>query len=92
MTETVKNRIMIFGPKADGDEAAYAPLPPLGRACATAEHGCRSRPGPGRGSKIGLKRSYCCGTDLLVPCMKACISSRVRRPSLLASIALKIRS
>jgi hypothetical protein len=24
MTETVKNRIMIFGPKADGDEAARA--------------------------------------------------------------------
>jgi hypothetical protein len=34
----------------------------------------------------------CCGTALLVPCMKAWISSRVRRPSLFASIALKIRS
>ena len=36
--------------------------------------------------------AYCCGTDLLVPRMKACISSRVSTPSLLASIALKIRS
>jgi hypothetical protein len=35
---------------------------------------------------------YCRGIDLVAPCMKACISSRVRRPSLLASIALKIRS
>jgi hypothetical protein len=35
---------------------------------------------------------YCLGTDLVAPCMKACISSRVRRPSLLASMALKIRS
>src|SRR5262245_16755272 len=38
------------------------------------------------------RASYCCGADLLVPCMKAWISSRVRRPSLFASIALKIRS
>jgi hypothetical protein len=37
-------------------------------------------------------RAYCRGTDPLAPCMKAWISSRVRRPSLLASIALKIRS
>ena len=35
---------------------------------------------------------YCYGTDLLVPCMKVSISSRVRRPSLLASIPLKMRS
>jgi hypothetical protein len=35
---------------------------------------------------------YCRGTDLVVPCMKACISSGVRRPSLLLSIALKMRS
>ncbi len=35
---------------------------------------------------------YRCGTDLLVPCMKACISSKVSTPSLLASIALKSRS
>ena len=34
---------------------------------------------------------YCRGTDLLVPCMRAWISSRVRRPFfLLASIPLKI--
>jgi putative SOS response-associated peptidase YedK len=38
------------------------------------------------------RASYCCGTDLMVPCMNACISSRVSRPSLLVSIALKIRS
>ncbi len=38
------------------------------------------------------RASYCCGTDLLVPCMNACISSWVSRPSLLLSIALKIRS
>ena len=30
--------------------------------------------------------------DLLAPCINACISSGVRRPSLLASIALKMRS
>jgi hypothetical protein len=41
----------------------------------------------------GIDRaSYCCGTDLLVPCINACISSCVSRPSLLLSIALKIRS
>src|SRR5262249_55248498 len=38
------------------------------------------------------RASYCCGADLLVPCMKDWISSRVRRPSLFASIALKTRS
>ena len=38
------------------------------------------------------RASYCCGADLLVPCTNAWISSRVRRPSLFASIALKIRS
>ena len=32
------------------------------------------------------------GTYFLVACMKACISSRVSLPSLLLSIALKIRS
>lgn len=32
------------------------------------------------------------GADHLVPCMNACISSRVSLPSLLLSIALKIRS
>jgi hypothetical protein len=36
--------------------------------------------------------AYCRGTDLLVPRRNACISSRVRRPSLSASIPLKIRS
>jgi hypothetical protein len=38
-----------------------------------------------------LKTAYCRGTDLLVSCMKAWISSSVRRPSLFASIALKCR-
>lgn len=33
---------------------------------------------------------YCWGMEL--PCMKACISSNVRPPSLFKSIALKIRS
>jgi hypothetical protein len=37
-------------------------------------------------------RPYCAGAELPVPCMKARISSRVRRPSLFASIALKMRS
>jgi hypothetical protein len=37
-------------------------------------------------------KPYCRETDLLVPCMKAWISSWVRRPSLLVSIALKMRS
>ena len=36
--------------------------------------------------------SHCCRTDHLVPCMNACISSSVSLPSLLVSIALKIRS
>ena len=45
------------------------------------------------GDVEGIDRaSYCCGTDLLVPCINACISSCVSRPSLLLSIALKIRS
>jgi len=45
------------------------------------------------GGVEGIDRaSYCCGTDLLVPCINACISSWVSRPSLLLSIALKIRS
>jgi hypothetical protein len=44
----------------------------------------------GVGRSTGL--SYCCGAELLVPCMNACISSKVSRPSLLLSIALKIRS
>ena len=35
---------------------------------------------------------YCPGIALLVPCIKACISSGVSWPSLLASIPLKIRS
>jgi hypothetical protein len=38
-----------------------------------------------------LDESYCGATDLL-PCMNVCISSGVRRPSLLVSIALKMRS
>jgi hypothetical protein len=43
---------------------------------------------------IGVRdqRNYGCGADLMVPCMNACISSRVSWPSLLLSIALKIRS
>jgi len=41
---------------------------------------------------LAVKRPYCGGVDLLVPCINACISSGVRRPSLLASIALKMRS
>jgi hypothetical protein len=36
--------------------------------------------------------AYCRGARVLVPCMEVCISSIVRRPSLLASIALNIRS
>ena len=36
--------------------------------------------------------AYCRGTDRLVPCMKAWISSSVRRPSLLALNALPLRS
>src|SRR5262249_24764274 len=47
---------------------------------------------PSHSMTSSARASYCCGADLLVPCMKAWISSRVRRPSLFASIALKIRS
>jgi hypothetical protein len=38
------------------------------------------------------RRIYCWEAGLLVPLMKACISSNVTVPSLSASIALKMRS
>ena len=46
----------------------------------------------GGGSRGPSSKFYCRGTDLLAPCMKAWISSKLRRPSLFASIPLNIRS
>ena len=37
-------------------------------------------------------RGYCLEAGLLVPRIKSCISSKVTKPSLLVSIALKMRS
>lgn len=46
-----------------------------------------------RGRRVAvLTELYCCGIELLVACMNASISSIVSLPSLLLSIALKIRS
>ena len=47
---------------------------------------------PSRNKRDRGLRSYCWGAGVLVPRMKFCISSRVTKPSLLVSIALKMRS
>jgi len=53
--------------------------------------GMRLSADPGLCSVFAM-RGYCLEAGLLVPRMKSCISSRVTKPSLFASIALKMRS
>jgi hypothetical protein len=70
----------------DGTPSPYSDMPALSREHSLSQFGLFAS------WSVALSELACRGTDHLVPCINACISSRVSLPSLLLSIALKILS